>query len=95
MSTVDNDTVIDRLEHLENKVMHFCIYQWGCNQALTQMMQALALHIGVDMYTFLTLPTDTFDTTQQDARASARGDIEDEEEEEEEWYVFQWIEGVV
>ena len=46
------------------------------------MMQALALHMGVDMETFLTLPVDPYDTAQKDAGATTRGDSEEEEKEE-------------
>ena len=66
--------------HLEDEFLHYRNYQRGWNQALAQMMQALALHMGVDIETFLTLPVDRYDTTQQDAGPTAGGDIEEEEE---------------
>ena len=56
--------VIGRLECLELEVTQFCTYQRGCNWALTQMMQALALHVGIDLDTFPKLPTDLYDTAQ-------------------------------
>ena len=49
-------TVIGRLGCLESEVMQFRTYQRRCNQALAQMMQALALHVGIDLDTFPTLP---------------------------------------
>ena len=75
-----NTTVIGRLGHLEDEFMHYRNYQWGCNQALAQMMQAPELYMGVDLETFPTLPTNPYDTVQQDAGANVGGDIEEEEE---------------
>ena len=63
--------------------MCYHTYQRGYNQALAQMMQALALRTGVDIETFLTLPAGLYDTAQQDARATTGGDIKEEQEEEE------------
>ena len=45
------------------------------------MMQTLALHIGVDMDTFPTLPADPFDIAHQDAGPSVERVIEEEEED--------------
>ena len=46
------------------------------------MMQALALYMGVNMETFLTLLIDLSDITHQNASSSAAGVIEQEEEED-------------
>ena len=62
--------------------MQFHTYQQWCNQALAQMMQALALHLGIDLDTFPTLPVDPYDTAQQATEPSAGVDIKEEEGEE-------------
>ena len=75
-------TMVGRLEHLENEFRQFCTYQRGCNQALAQMMQTLALYMGVNMETFLTLHIDPSDITHQDAGPSTIGVIEEEEKDD-------------
>ena len=74
-----------RLEHLEDEFVQYCTYQRGCNKALAQMMQALALHIGIEMDSFLTLPVDPFNIAHQEAGSLAGEDIE----EEDDWSTFQ------
>ena len=75
-------TIAGRLECLENKFGQFCTYKQGCNQALAQMMQTLALHMGVNMETFPTLPTDSSAIPQHDAGPSSTRVVEEHEEEE-------------
>ena len=58
------------------------IYQRGYNQTLAQWMQTLAHHIGVNMETFLTLPTDPSAIPQHDVGPSSVGVVEEDEEEE-------------
>ena len=71
--------MVGRLEHLENEFGQFCTYQRWCNQALAQMMQTLALHMGFNMVTFPTLPTNLFDTAHHNASPSSAGVIEEED----------------
>ena len=71
-----------RLEHLENEFGQFGTYQRRCNQALAQMMQTFALHVGVNMETFPTLPKDSYAIPQHDAGPSSVGVVEEDEEEE-------------
>ena len=79
-----------RVEQLKNEFGQFCAYQGGCNQALAPMMQTLALHMGVNMETFLTLPMDSFAIPEHDVGPSLARIVEKEEEEESS--SFQWIE---
>ena len=45
-------------------------------------MQTLALHMGINMETFLTLPTDPSAILQHDADPSSAGVVEEDKEEE-------------
>ena len=71
-----------RLERLENEFGQFCTYQRGYNQALAPMMQTLALHMGVNMETFSTFPTDLSAIPQHDVGPCSAGVVEEDEEEE-------------
>ena len=44
------------------------------------MMQALALHIGIEMDSFLTLPVDPFNIAHQEDGSLAGEDIEEEDD---------------
>ena len=75
-------TVINQLECLESEVTKFHTHQRGCNHALDQMMQALELHVGIDLDTSPTLLVNPYNTAQQTVEPSAGRDIEEEIKED-------------